>query len=93
MNGQRAADSDMRSPSFVIAACRFFTVTTIDEQKTQRRGPRCADARRPANEADHRVFETSVVDRCAKEGQGVHLADALVNHFGIVMFPSGLVLL
>ena len=68
-----------RRPALVVEARRLLAVTAVDEQNDERRRPVPGNDRRMADDSDHDILQTGVVDRRPERRQRVHPAGARVD--------------
>ncbi len=90
---EHAARRDVRRPGLVVGEHHVQSVTAVDEHEPERRAPVRGDRGRVADDGDHGVLESGVLDRAAEERQRVHAAGLGIDDLGVVVLPPGLVLL
>ncbi len=93
VDGERSTRDDVPRPALVVGGRDVFGVAAVDEQESERRRPGARDRDRSADDAHHHVFEIGREDRAPEERQRVHTPGLRVDHLGIVVLPSRLVLL
>src|SRR5580698_622417 len=93
VNGQPAANRNVRRPASKVRPRRLLAVAAVDEAERQRTVPARGHGGGVTHDADDRGLECRLGDRVSPVGQRVDPPDIGIHQIGFVVVPSGLVLL